>query len=122
MTSKYLRLLTWNVNGLHAHCTDHHSYVLTNLLDIIAHQEVRPRLSALQGYDFHVLDSATGSTRGMATYVRQGTTLVFEEIDITDGIEYIIVSLRYMGEKLFFVNTYVYARALIMSMRSKRFS
>lgn len=69
-------------------------------------------MSDLRGYDLYVLDGAAGSTRGMATYVRQGTAIVFEDMGINEGIEYITVSLLHMGETLFFVNTHVHAGAL----------
>ena len=109
---KCLRLLTWNVNGLHARLTDLHSYVITHRPDIIALQEVGPRVSPLRSYDSYVLDGATGSTRGMATYVKQGLPVAFEEMGTHDGIEFITVSMNYFGDKLFFVNTYVHAGAL----------
>ena len=109
---KCLRLLTWNVNGLHARLTDLHSYIITHRPDIIALQEVGPRVSPLRGYDSYVLDGATGSTRGMATYVKQGLPVAFEEMGTHGGIEFITVSMNYFGDKLFFVSTYVHAGAL----------
>ncbi len=101
MAGECLRLLTWNVNGLHARFADLHSYVLTRRPDVVALQEVGPRVSEMWGYDLYVLDGAAGSTQEMVTYIRQGTVIAFEEMGINEGVEYITVSLLYLGENSF---------------------
>lgn len=98
--------------GLHACFTDLHFYEITHCPDITALKEVGPRVSALWGYVFYVFDGAASSTQGLATYVRLGTVIDFEEMGITDCIKFITISLCNLGERLSLVNRYVHAGAL----------
>lgn len=69
----------------------------------------------LRGYVPYTLECGNGSSRGLTTYVKQGSTVTFIEMGENQGIEYIIVALSTMGEKIFFVNVYIHAGALDMS-------
>ncbi len=93
MPGECLRLLTWNINGLHARFADLHSYVVTHRPDLIALQEVGPQVPVLRGYDSYVLDAAAGSSRGVVTYVRQGLAFAFEYMGVTAGIFFYVFCL-----------------------------
>ena len=112
MNGKTFRTLTWNINGLHARFTDLHSHVLLHKPDIIALQEVGPRVPELRGYASHTLSCGDGSSRGMATYIKQGIPVNFMEMGVTEGIEFITVCLHTVGEIIYFVNMYIHAGAL----------
>lgn len=109
MDSRPHTLLTWNVNGLQARFTDLHSYVISKKPDIIALQEVGPRVLDLRGYVSHSLPHEVGGCRGLTTYVRQGLGATFFEMGVRAGIEYLTVCLRVFHETVYFINLYVHA-------------
>lgn len=111
MNGKTFRTLTWNVNGLHARFTDLHSHVLLHKPDIIALQEVGPRVPELRGYASHTF-SCDGSSPVVAIYIRHGIPVTFRVMGVTEGIEFITVCLHTLGEVIYFVNMYIHAGAL----------
>lgn len=71
MTGECLRLLTWNVSGLHARFTDLHSYVLTHRSDFIALQEVGPLVPGFRSYE----DWLRMSVKGRLLFLRKWVLL-----------------------------------------------